>query len=420
MDILIVFLFVVISSIIGVVLLLRSGAALIKVAAKAQSEDDGPHLTGFNLFVQHNAPATALESMLKPLITVDPNFSSSSFLAQATDAFARVAGFDGSSSATDLPVTNLMLSSMTQVAESPLGSGMHTAAKDVRIDTSDIEAVRVDARRQAIDVIFRGTWTAGGATSPVPFARRASFVRPIGATSASASGSGSAWSLAEKSHCPHCGADVPTGAAACPFCGTQLDQTAVLWLLDSVAVLPLQTPSAVQQNLLKASASLGLVLTATKTGDPGQTTLAFGKNLPAAVDRIRQHDPNFTLPRFMRFATQEYLRRKREGDSTAITVQKADLFGVMADANKENIIVLISSLASGNQHLIEGAVFTRPAGSTTPPQPTAAPNALCTECGAPLTAGDTACRYCNAPIPDTEGFWKLEKFGADGATLAGS
>jgi hypothetical protein len=157
-----------------------------------------------------------------------------------------------------------------------------------------------------------------------------------------------------------------------------------------------------------------LLLRALAPGDHAPTTIALGKNLQAAVEQIRARDPNFSQQRFMRWATQTYLSQRQPDDPTNVALQRSDLFGVIITDATEYAMILFLSIASGGKKVTEAAVFSRPAGSQTPPPLTAAPNSVCTECGAPLSAGESACRFCGTPIRDDTGSWKFDKISVKG------
>jgi hypothetical protein len=422
MDILIGFALIALMFVVFAVTVIRSTiAAARQTGALPPAGSSNSQLSDLRLILQHNESQTPLDTLLGPLVTVDPQFSSAAFAKWAADALTRIVEYSGTAPATQLPVTATFADRLTQDNGRWHGSEFAPVVKDLHLDSTVIEAVRIDSQQQAIDVRFTGSWvhyvgSADGATvfdgsaKPVPLARRGTFVRPAGATSAKA---GEMSDGAAGGHCPHCGAAVTTGSAVCPYCGVQLDQAAAPWLLDSLAdaqgLASLQTSSGASHP--KASTSLGLLLSALQPGGRAPTTFAFGMNLKTAVERISSSDPNFSQQRFVKWATQAYLRERLQRDPTTITIQKSDLFGVIVSDKDENIIVLFNSSASASTRLIEAVVFSRPVGSVTPP-PIAAPDTMCSGCGAPLTAGDTACRFCGLAIPDVEGAWKLDNISA--------
>jgi predicted lipid-binding transport protein (Tim44 family) len=411
-----------------VVMLLRFAASVVRASAQAQTDPSQPHLTDLRLLLQHNDPVGPLAQQLKPITTVDPQFSSASFAAWAADAFTRVFAYDGTTPVTELPVTAAMATRLGQEAQTLQSGGCATTIRDVRLDPVSIQAVRVDEQRQSIDVRLSGTRVRfvtsadgrllEGSTNPVPFSQLATFARPAGARSEAPDANAATLPAVGLSHCPHCGGDVTTGIAQCPFCGTALDQRCVPWLIDTLAEAPVQS-QAPELAHAPTSASLGLLLRALGPGDHGPTTIALGKNLQAAVEQIHSRDPNFSQERFMRWATQAYLQGRASSSQPLGALQKSDFFGVIITDTTEYIIALFSSLPSGKK-VVEAVVYSRPLGSLTPPAPTAAPDTLCSNCGAALRAGAAACDFCGTLIPDSEGDWKVEKIGSQGAHITAS
>ena len=99
-----------------------------------------------------------------------------------------------------------------------------------------------------------------------------------------------------------------------------------------------------------------------------------------------------------------------------MVLSKANLFGLLTDENKQWVIVLFSGTQNGKR-TVEAGVFSRPLGSLTPPPATAGSNTMCSSCGAPLQAGERACRFCGCVVPDDVGAWNLEKISAKGASV---
>ena len=369
----------------------------VRKAARAQAADPTqPHISDMRLVLQHNDPVSQSETQLTAAMTFDPQFSPDSFFAAASDAFKHVVTFDGSTPPAQLPVTAAYAQKLAQQAQT-LAGGFASVVDNVQLNAPTLAAVRVDSQQQSIDVCMTGSWVTNvrssdgsimdGSTTPVPFAKRATFVRAA--------------------HCPHCGGEVAGATAVCPFCGTQLDWTSAGWLVDAVADAPRTTMSA-SAAAAATSATLGLLLSGISKDDHSPATLALGKNLRAAVQQIQSRDSHFSQDRFMRWATQTYLNERRSQNPGAITIQKADLFAAVITSTSENILVLFTSVGSDGRKHVEGVDFIRPAGSQTPTPPVAAPDTACSECGAPLGAADAACRFCNTPIPDDAGGWKLE------------
>ena len=428
MELLGLFLIAVVFILTTVVVLVRFAATVLRASAQAQTDPSEPRLTDLRVLLQHNDPASQLALQLKPITTVDPQFSSASFATWAANAFTRVLTYDGTTAVTELPVTAAMATRLAQEAQTLQSGGYATVIKDVQLDSPSFEAVRVDQQQQAIDVRLSGTRVRSvtssdgtlfeGSTNPVRFAQLATFVRPAGARSGASDANTAMLPAGGLAHCPHCGGDVTTGIGQCPFCGSALDQSSVPWLIDTLAEAPAQSQAPVAAHV-STSASLGLLLRALGPGDRAPTTIALGKNLQAAVNQIHSRDPNFSQERFMRWTTQAYLQGRASASQQIAALQKADFFGVIVTDTTEYILVLFSSLASGKK-IVEAVVYSRPLGSLTPPAPTAAPDTLCSSCGAALRTGAAACDFCGTPIPDSEGDWKLEKIAAQGAEITAS
>lgn len=371
--------------IILAVMVVRAGSAARSAAAPQAETRPSADITDFALTLHRGPAPTAQEILLKPLTTMDPQFRPDAFLASASAAF---------------------------VTSTPGVGDVHVAEKR-------IEAVRVDAAQQEIDIEIVGSWVeihAGADGTNIFFTKRLTLMRPAG--SASQNVQPIRESAASSDHCPHCGAAVALGSSACPYCGTQIDQSGAPWRITAVADVE-RPPVDDSRHISRTSTAtaLGVFLTSAQSGAHSSTAVAFGSDLQRALSDIRERDPNFSEARFMRWAAATYLRDLQRREPRRATLQKSSMVVIADDGQYEQIGVVFNASGPSGAHLVEAGVFSRPRSSLTPDAPTAALNALCTECGAPLAAGDTKCRYCDAPIPDDQGDWKLERVEHTAASI---
>lgn len=384
----------------------------VRRTAAGSKADAGSGITDVALTMHRGPAPTALATLLQPLATVDPHFSSSAFLAYAGDAFARVAETPefAADATAGLPVSASMSRRLAQGAGGGAGSDV---ASGIRLAEKSIRAVRVDAAEQAIDVQLAGDWIVGGNDAArVSFAKLVTFVRPGGATTRAGEDQVSDQPLGQV--CPHCGAAQDKRGDLCPFCGAQLDVSGSPWLIDAIADSPLTRDAGEKPEI---STTIGVMLASRAPGAHSPANVAIGSDLQPALDRLAQADPQFSKERFMRWATSAYLRDRARRRPMNASLKKSYMLAIVTDDTSEEIAVIFDSIAAGGARVVEAAVFSRPAGSHTPPPPNAAPNALCAECGATLDAGDTKCRYCGAAIPDDQGAWALEKVGATAESI---
>lgn len=74
--------------------------------------------------------------------------------------------------------------------------------------------------------------------------------------------------------------------------------------------------------------------------------------------------------------------------------------GVVTDGSKQPVL------------FTEYAVFSRPAGTTTPKPIAAGAPVHCPGCGAPVEPGRAACPYCNTPLGGTAAAWQIDHLSA--------
>ena len=345
---------------IAVVRAALAGAKITSVTTR--TDDATTQLTGLRFVVQRNAIVGDADALIRPLVQADPNFGSDAFREWAKGAIAKQAG--------------------------------------APVDQVQIEAVRVDAQQQAIVVRAHGA----------SFDRRAIFVRPAGATTALGGPPRDEVSSAT-ANCPSCGAQITRGIAACPYCGIRLDQAGAPWslssLVDSASQLSQLSQTHSAQHGFNLTSSLGLLLAASQPGQ-GKTVMALGKNLAAAVDQLRARDANFSRDQFIRWATGMYLTLSEKNDGTRVAIQKADLFMILIDDKTESAAVLFVARAMGGATVTQAGVFTRPAGTQTPPLGGIRAS-VCANCGAPLGPDDVACPACGVAVESESGGWKLDQ-----------
>jgi hypothetical protein len=172
----------------------------------------------------------------------DPDFSDLQFLGQATTQYQGYLTADGAMTADALSSVGTpdFIDWFGKRVASLDGSGLRRVVSDVKMLGAAVIRVSIDGTAQSIVVRFSGsgvrytqdvdTGTATeGSAQPGSFTEFGTFVRPAGATTPKSAGAGAA------THCPSCGAPTSSGAATCPFCGTQLTGTGSTWLLDKIS-----------------------------------------------------------------------------------------------------------------------------------------------------------------------------------------
>jgi len=192
---------------------------------------------------------------------------------------------------------------------------------------------------------------------------------------------------------------------------------------------------------------------------PARPMWEQAKDHIAALQRI---DPNFSDIAFLESATKMYqaalaaeghMNSNELGDSatpafrdqltqrvaqwratghvrnvTDLSVDPPLLFRIAVDGTEQGITVRFTgtvtrftadtqngTVSEGNKqpgYFTEFAVFTRPAGTTTPKAVAAGAPAHCPGCGAPVEPGRTACPYCNTPLGGTAAAWRIDHLSA--------
>jgi len=192
--------------------------------------------------VLHGTMADRARDQITELQRVDPNFSEVQFLAQASTLYGAALATETTMDIGGLAgiATPEFLATFQKRFDDLRQCGLQCAVSDIKLLSSTIMNLTLDATKQSILVRFVGTGVRAsqdavthaavdGSLTPQSFTEFATFVRPAGTTTTPTAAQGG------DTHCPSCGAPTVAGAAKCPFCGTQLTGTGSDWLLDKLS-----------------------------------------------------------------------------------------------------------------------------------------------------------------------------------------